>query len=59
MSQVRAAGVQCYGIGPARSIEEINSGFGAHGDNERIAEDAFVELVEFLWNVVIDTAAAK
>jgi acetylornithine deacetylase/succinyl-diaminopimelate desuccinylase-like protein len=59
MAQVRAKGMQCYGIGPARSIEEINSGFGAHGDNERIAEDAFVEFVQYLWNVVIETAAAR
>lgn len=59
MAQVRAKGMQCYGVGPARSIEEINSGFGAHGDNERIAEDAFVEFVQFLWNVVIETAAAR
>ena len=59
MAQVRAKGMQCYGIGPARSIEEINSGFGAHGDNERIAEDAFVEFVQFLWNVVLETSAAR
>lgn len=59
MAQVRAKGMQCYGIGPARSIEEINSGFGAHGDNERIAEDAFVEFVQFLWNVVLETAATR
>lgn len=59
MSQVRAKGMQCYGIGPARSVEEISSGFGAHGDNERIAEDAFISLVEYLWNVVIEVAAAK
>ena len=59
MAQVRAKGVQCYGIGPARSVEEINSGFGAHGDNERIAEDAFVSLVQYLWNVVIEMAATQ
>jgi acetylornithine deacetylase/succinyl-diaminopimelate desuccinylase-like protein len=57
MAQVRAKGMQSYGIGPARSVEEINSGFGAHGDNERISEEAFVELVQFMWNVVIDIAA--
>jgi len=57
MAQVRAKGMQSYGIGPARSVEEINSGFGAHGDNERIAEEAFVELVQFMWNVVIEIAA--
>lgn len=59
MSQLRAKGMQCYGIGPARSREEINSGFGAHGDNERVAEDAFIELVQYLWNVVIEIAAAR
>lgn len=59
MSQMRARGMQCYGIGPARSREEINSGFGAHGDNERIAEDAFIGLVQYLWNVVIEIAATR
>jgi len=58
MAQVRAKGMQSYGIGPARSVEEINSGFGAHGDNERISEDAFVELVQYMWNVVIEIAAS-
>lgn len=59
MAQVRAKGMQAYGIGPARSIAEINSGFGAHGDNERIEEEAFVELVKYLWNVVIEMAAPE
>ena len=59
MAQVRAKGMQSYGIGAARSIEEMNSGFGAHGDNERIAEDAFVEFVEYLWNVVIEMSATQ
>ena len=59
MAQVRAKGMQAYGIGPARSIEEINSGFGAHGDNERISEEAFIELVKYMWNVVIEIAASE
>ena len=59
MAQVRAKGIQSYGIGPSRSIEELNSGYGAHGDNERITEEAFVELVRFMWNVVIDIAATQ
>jgi acetylornithine deacetylase/succinyl-diaminopimelate desuccinylase-like protein len=59
MAQVRAKGMQAYGIGPARSVEEINSGFGAHGDNERISEAAFVDLVRYLWNVVIEIGAAR
>jgi acetylornithine deacetylase/succinyl-diaminopimelate desuccinylase-like protein len=59
MAQVRAKGMQAYGIAPARTREEMNSGFGAHGDNERISEEAFVEFVEFMWNVVIETAATR
>jgi acetylornithine deacetylase/succinyl-diaminopimelate desuccinylase-like protein len=59
MSQVRAKGMQAYGIGPARSMEEISSGFGAHGDNERISEAAFVDLVRYLWNVVIEIGVAR
>lgn len=59
MAQMRAMGVQSYGIGPARTIEEINSGFGAHGDNERIAEDAFLSMVEYLWRVILEMAASR
>lgn len=59
MAQLRARGVQSYGIGPARTIAEINSGFGAHGDNERVAEDTFVSMVEYLWRVVLETAASN
>jgi acetylornithine deacetylase/succinyl-diaminopimelate desuccinylase-like protein len=58
MAQMRAKGVQSYGIGPARTIDEINSGFGAHGDNERVPEDAFVSMVEYLWHVVLEMAAS-
>lgn len=59
MAQVRARGMQAYGIGPARSIDEINSGYGAHGDNERIEEAAFIGLVQYLWNVVIEIATSQ
>ena len=59
MAQVRAKGIQAYGIGPARSIEEINSGFGAHGDNERVEEKAFVDMVRYMWNVVLEVAAKQ
>ncbi len=57
MAQVRAKGVPAYGIGPTRSIAERNSGNGAHSDNERVAEDAFVDFVRFVWLTVIDVAA--
>lgn len=58
MAQVRAMGMQAYGIGPARTIDEINSGFGAHGDNERVAEAAFISMVEYLWRVILEMAAS-
>jgi acetylornithine deacetylase/succinyl-diaminopimelate desuccinylase-like protein len=59
MSQVRAKGVPAYGIGPARSMEEMNSGNGAHSDNERISEAAMVDFLKFMWTIVIDVAATK
>ena len=58
MAQVRAKGMQAYGIAPARTVDEMNSGYGAHGDNERIEEEAFVELVKYMWNVVIEMSAS-
>ena len=58
MAQMRARGVQSYGIGPARTVDEINSGYGAHGDSERVAEDAFVSMVEYLWRVILEMAAS-
>ncbi|MGB5334941.1 MAG: M20/M25/M40 family metallo-hydrolase [Woeseiaceae bacterium] len=58
MSQLRARGTPSYGIGPARTLEEINSRFGAHSDDERVSEEALQEMVRFLWNIVIDIGAA-
>jgi acetylornithine deacetylase/succinyl-diaminopimelate desuccinylase-like protein len=59
MAQTRAMGMRSYGIGAIRSIEERNSGFGAHGDNERVSEEAVKQLVQFLWYTIIDIAATK
>lgn len=59
MAQLRAKGTQSYGIGPARTLEEINSRFGAHSDDERISEESLKEMVRFLWNIVIDIGAAR
>ena len=59
MSQVRAKGVPAYGLGPTRSQAEINSGNGAHSDNERVSEKAFVEYLRFLWLTIIDIAATR
>jgi acetylornithine deacetylase/succinyl-diaminopimelate desuccinylase-like protein len=57
MAQVRAKGVQAYGIGPTRTLEEMNSKRGAHGDDERISEVALLGLVQFLWYTVLEVAA--
>ena len=58
MAQLRAKGTQSYGIGPARTLEEINSRFGSHSDDERISEESLKEMVRFLWNIVIEIGAA-
>lgn len=59
MAQVRAKGIPAYGIGPLRSTEELNSGNGAHSDNERVSEQAFVDFLRFVWLTIIDIAATE
>ncbi len=59
MAQLRAKGVNAYGIGPARTREEMNSRFGAHSDNERVAEASLHGMVRFLWEVVMEIGAAQ
>ena len=59
MAQLRAKGTQAYGIGPRRTLEEANSRFGAHSDDERISEESLKEMVRFLWNIVIEIGAAR
>lgn len=54
MTQLRAKGIQAYGIGPRRTLEEENSRFGPHSDDERIAEESLQEMVRYLWNVVLE-----
>ena len=58
MAQVRAKGVACYGFGPVRHEEDMSSGGGAHGDDERIPEDSLLKLVQFLWYAVLGIAAS-
>ena len=58
MAQMRAKGVASYGIGATRSVEEMNSGNGAHGDNERVSEDSVKQLVQFVWYTIMEIAAA-
>ena len=59
MAQIRAMGVQAYGFGPIRNPEDFAAGRGAHGDDERISEEALTKLVQFLWYAVLEVAAAE
>src|SRR5262249_44654665 len=59
MAQLRARGVQCYGIGPATDVEDGPKGFGAHSDQERLLESELHRFVRFNWDVVVELARAK
>jgi acetylornithine deacetylase/succinyl-diaminopimelate desuccinylase-like protein len=59
MAQIRAMGVPAYGIGPVSTIEDLTGGRGAHGDDERISEEAMKQLVQFLWYTILDIAVTK
>jgi hypothetical protein len=37
----------------------MNSRFGAHSDDERIAEESLKEMTRFLWEVVMEIGAAQ
>ncbi len=56
MAQVRARGVQCYGVGPMTDMEDGPKGFGAHSDQERILEEALHKFVRFHWDIVVNLA---
>jgi acetylornithine deacetylase/succinyl-diaminopimelate desuccinylase-like protein len=59
MAQVRARGVQCYGIGPIADTEDAALGFGAHSDQERILEEGFLKFVRVHFEIVRNLAAAR
>jgi acetylornithine deacetylase/succinyl-diaminopimelate desuccinylase-like protein len=58
MAQLRAKGVQSYGIGPMIAEKDRDIG-GAHTDDERLQEAALYKFMEFLWNAVTGIAATK
>ena len=58
LAQLRARGVQAYGIGP-RFDEAEFAEHGWHSDVERLSEDSLYGLVQFLWYAVLDVAASK
>ena len=59
MAQLRAKGMQCFGIGSATDMEDGPKGFGAHSDQERLLESELHRFVRFNWDVVTSLARAK
>ncbi len=59
MAFLRARGIQSYGIGPVRDVEDGPKGFGAHSDQERILEEELYRFVRFHYDVVVELAAAR
>ena len=57
-AQLRAKGIQSYGIGPA-STEADALNYPAHGDVERLAESSLYPFVQYVWTVVNEIAARK
>ncbi|MEQ1883818.1 MAG: M20/M25/M40 family metallo-hydrolase [Bryobacteraceae bacterium] len=55
-AQLRAKGVQCYGIDPP-TTDENRINYGWHSDVERLAEPTLYQFVEYVWNVVNEVAA--
>jgi acetylornithine deacetylase/succinyl-diaminopimelate desuccinylase-like protein len=59
MAQLRAKGVQCFGIGPASDMEDGPKGFGAHSDQERLLESELHRFVRFNWETVTALAGSR
>ena len=59
MAQLRARGVQCFGIGPATDMDDPPKGFGAHSDQERLLESELHRFVRFNWDVITAIAGTK
>jgi acetylornithine deacetylase/succinyl-diaminopimelate desuccinylase-like protein len=57
-AQLRAKGIQSYGVGPAGTAEDTTT-FGAHGDVERLAESSLYPFVRFVWSAVTEVAVHK
>jgi len=58
MAQLRAKGIQSYGIGPALTNDDF-ANHAWHSDVERIPEASLYKFVEFTWNAVMEVAVKK
>jgi acetylornithine deacetylase/succinyl-diaminopimelate desuccinylase-like protein len=59
MAQLRAKGMQCYGIGPAVDLEDGPKGYGMHSDQERLLETELYRFIRFNYEVVVNLARAN
>jgi len=59
MAQLRAKGMQCYGVGPMVDEEDTLKGFGIHSDQERLLEEAVYKHLQLFWQAVTSIAGAK
>ena len=57
-AQLRAKGIQSYGVGPGGTTEDTTN-FGAHGDVERLAESSLYPFVQFVWGAVTEVSVHK
>jgi acetylornithine deacetylase/succinyl-diaminopimelate desuccinylase-like protein len=57
-AQLRARGIQSYGVGPASTDSDAND-YPPHGDVERLAESSLYPFVQYVWNVVTGIAAQR
>src|SRR3954468_16839089 len=57
-AQLRAKGIQSYGIGAGSTVQD-GIDYPAHGDLERLAESSLYPFVQYVWEVVTEVAAKK
>jgi acetylornithine deacetylase/succinyl-diaminopimelate desuccinylase-like protein len=57
-AQLRAKGMQSYGIGPAATTED-STNYGAHGDVERLRESSLYDFVAFAWDAITEISVHK
>jgi acetylornithine deacetylase/succinyl-diaminopimelate desuccinylase-like protein len=58
MAQLRAKGIQSYGIGPALTSDDF-ANHAWHSDVERIPEASLYKFVEYTWDAVVEVAVKK
>jgi acetylornithine deacetylase/succinyl-diaminopimelate desuccinylase-like protein len=58
MAFLRAKGIESYGVGPLIEEKDRMAGL-AHGDDEKIREDALHRFLRFLWAAVLDVASSN